>query len=593
MSELSKPKRSPFPASFWVANTMEIFERMAWYGFFTVSSLYITGAVEEGGLGFTSEQRGTLQGVITFILYLLPVLTGALADRFGYRKTFALAYTVMVPAYYLLGQFTTYETFFLAFLFVAVGAAIFKPVVTGTVARATDETNSSLGFGIFYMMVNIGGLLGPIVAGIIRGWSWDYVFIASSCWIGVNFIWLLLFYKEPTTESASAQKRTVKKVLSDMVEVMGNVRFFITVFVTLVLLMLGSQGWVGWTWVTIAVLSWLVLNLLLDVPLRRVRAVTSRQIPDSAGMTAGITEGSFRLVRNLAPMKIGNWRFALYLLILSGFWTSFNQIFITMPEYIRDFVDTSDMLGSLGGFFALISPIYPENIARILGEHIPSVAAMLSSEQLNELTHALYSGRIRVEPGQIEQLIEGTLAMGQAVTPEQLQGMAQQLIQIGHQVNPEYLIKFDAASIVVFQLLVSWVIARWRPFNAMVGGIIMASIGLSLAAFMHQGWPVVSSIVIFAFGEMMASPKSQEYIGRIAPMDKKALYMGYYFWAVALGNLFGGVLSGQLYGWLARDLQRPDLMWISFGALGLFTAVALVLYDRLIIRKMEAGKEMV
>ena len=50
-----------YPATFWVANTMEIFERMAWYGFYALSSLYITGPKETGGLGFTSVQRGQIQ----------------------------------------------------------------------------------------------------------------------------------------------------------------------------------------------------------------------------------------------------------------------------------------------------------------------------------------------------------------------------------------------------------------------------------------------------------------------------------------------------------------------------------------------------
>jgi MFS family permease len=86
---------------------------------------------------------------------------------------------------------------------------------------------------------------------------------------------------------------------------------------------------------------------------------------------------------------------------------------------------------------------------------------------------------------------------------------------------------------------------------------------------------------------MAASPKSQEYVGRIAPKQKVAMYMGFYFWTVALGNIFGGLLSGQLYGSLARDAGRPDIMWIIFGALGLFTALVLVLYDRLILGKGE------
>jgi len=558
--EALKP-RSSLPRSFWIANTMEIFERMAWYGFFSVSSLYITGAVTDGGLGFSSEQRGTLQGVITFILYLLPVLTGALADRFGFKKTFFIAYTIMVPAYFLLGQFTSYETFFLAFLMVAFGAATFKPVVTGTVAKCTDDSNASLGWGIFYMMVNIGGLMGPIAAGVVRGWSWDYVFIASACWIGVNYIWLLIFYKEPTTESTSSSRRSLKKVFSDMMEVMGNARFFITVFVILLVMMSASNGWINWGTTVVICVLWLAGNIVLDLALRKRG--------DKAFMP---------------PMRLGNWRFALYLLILSGFWTSFEQIWITMPEYIRDYVNTSDMIHSAGGFFQLISVIKPENIVRLLSEYPLAAGIMPDAGQLDALLHNLMDARIAVSPEQVQALIQPFLAAGQPLTQAQLTAIAERLIAMGRQVNPEYLIKFDAASIVVFQLLVSYIIARWNPINVMVAGIIVASIGIGATAFFHSGWFVVIAIVTFSFGEMIASPKSQEYISRIAPSDKKALYMGYYFWAVALGNLFGGILSGQGYGLMARDLGRPDLMWLLFGGLGLLSAAALVLYNKFVIR---------
>ena len=95
-----------------------------------------------------------------------------------------------------------------------------------------------------------------------------------------------------------------------------------------------------------------------------------------------------------------------------------------------------------------------------------------------------------------------------------------------------------------------------------------------------SGWLVVLAVFIFSIGEMMASPTSQEYIGSIAPKDKVALYMGYYFIAVALGNLFGNVLGGIVYGKLARDLGRPDLMWLVFGGMAFVTAVALALYNR-------------
>ena len=86
------------PSSFWLANVMEIFERMGWYGFFAVSSLYLTGAVEDGGLGFSSADRGVIQGLATFFLYLFPAVFGALADRYGFKRMFLASAVVMAPA---------------------------------------------------------------------------------------------------------------------------------------------------------------------------------------------------------------------------------------------------------------------------------------------------------------------------------------------------------------------------------------------------------------------------------------------------------------------------------------------------------------
>ncbi|RME36779.1 MAG: MFS transporter, partial [Planctomycetota bacterium] len=163
------------------------------------------------------------------------------------------------------------------------------------------------------------------------------------------------------------------------------------------------------------------------------------------------------------------------------------------------------------------------------------------------------------------------------------------VIHLGRQVNPEYIVNIDAGAIVLFQVLISYLMGRFHRFTTMVVGMVIAAVGIGLSAFAGgEGmvgvgaivWVAAAGILIFAFGEMMASPTSQEYIGRIAPQDKKALYMGYYFVAVALGNLFAGILSGELYGYFARDRQRPDVMWLVFGAIMLGTAVVFLLYDR-------------
>ena len=164
----------------------------------------------------------------------------------------------------------------------------------------------------------------------------------------------------------------------------------------------------------------------------------------------------------------------------------------------------------------------------------------------------------------------------------------------GRQVNPEHIVNIDALSIVILQVLISTLMARFHRFTTMIVGMVVAAVGIGLSAIAGGTMVgplggllivVIVGIVIFAIGEMMASPTSQEYVGRIAPRDKVALYMGYYFVAIALGNLFGGILSGQLYGKLARDMQRPDLMWMAFGALMLLTAFVFMLYNKFALPK--------
>ena len=499
-----------FPQTFWAANTMEIFERMAWYGFFAVSSLYISGSVESGGLGFSHEDRGVLQGVVTFFLYLFPVISGTLADRFGFKKVLIAAYCILVPAYFLLGQFTTFPTFFLAFMLVAIGAGTFKPVITGSITKSTDDNTSSMGFGIFYMMVNIGGFVGPIIAGIVRAWSWDYVFIASSIWIAFNFIVVSLFYKEPA-KVGNASGKKLKTVFSEMVDVLGNGRFFVFVFGMLFILVMGSKftsdGTFSWLQIILISAGWIVLNFGYDLIL-----FASRR------------ENDFWLMQR---MKLGDWKFSLFLLLMSGFWTSFNQIFYTLNVYIEDFVDTGDLMSSVISFMGFIG----------FGNYIQDFKDLM------------------VIPGQI---------------------------------NPEYIININAGSIIIFQVAVSYFVTRLKPFTTIFWGTMITVVSFAVLIWGTTGWSVVIGLVIFSFGEMMASPKSKEYTGKIAPPDKVAMYMGYFYWCVALGNLFGGILSGQFYALFARDMQRPDLMWLTFAVIALITAVLIFIYDRLVIKKKAA-----
>jgi len=190
--------------TFWVASVMELFERWAWYGLFAVLALYLTGSTDEGGLGFTHTEKGQIMGIVTAILYLLPMITGVIADKIGYKLSLVIAYILLITGYYFMGEVSSYTSVFLVFLWVAVGAAMFKPVASAIITKNTNESNSTLGFGIFYMMVNIGGFVGPAFSSTLRTqFGWKIIFLQAAIVIAINLIILLLFYKEEGREKST------------------------------------------------------------------------------------------------------------------------------------------------------------------------------------------------------------------------------------------------------------------------------------------------------------------------------------------------------------------------------------------------------
>src|SRR5512136_1921039 len=105
---------SDYPRTFWVANVMELFERAAYYGLNSVLGGYLTLAVAEGGLGFSTQAVGFLQGVVYACTYVLPILGGALADRYGYRRMLLVAFSLLSAGYFASGHASAYGVVFLA-----------------------------------------------------------------------------------------------------------------------------------------------------------------------------------------------------------------------------------------------------------------------------------------------------------------------------------------------------------------------------------------------------------------------------------------------------------------------------------------------
>ncbi|MDF9830814.1 MFS transporter [Parabacteroides sp. PF5-6] len=464
-----------FPRTFWVANTIELFERWAWYGFFMLFANYLTGSSDMGGLEFSQSQKGIIMGVGTGILYFLPVLTGAIADRYGYKKVLSLAFIIYASAFILFPLFSTFTAVFLIYLYLAVGAALFKPVISATIAKTTTDETSSIGFGIFYMMVNIGAFFGPMVTLLFKGTS-HLIFYVSAGIIMINFI-LLLFYKEPgrkEVEKESSLWQTFGTIFKNMVSIFADLKFLV------------------------------------------------------------------------------------FLLIVAGFWTMYHQLFFTLPVFIAQWVDTS----VLYYFF---------------DQYIPFISANYSPA-----------------PGELDA---------------------------------EFVTNFDAMYIILFQVIVSSIVMRLKPLKSMMSGFLVCSIGMSLTLVSQNVLFTIVAILIFALGEMAGSPKITEYIGRIAPADKKALYMGYSFIPVFIGNILAGIISGVVYQRMSdkvtiterfvsekglqiqeglstsayfdevarqvsltpRELTNllwetysPSDLWMVLFAIGMAAAVALYFYDRML-----------
>ncbi|MGQ9854989.1 MAG: MFS transporter, partial [Candidatus Oleimicrobiaceae bacterium] len=145
MEEQSTSRLRGFSGTFWLAIVFEFFERGAYYGMMSFLSVYLTEQ-----LHFSKESVGLIKGTIQPLLYFLPILSGAIADRFGYRRTLLIAFSLLGGGYFLTSQVTSYTAVFLALVVMGLGAGIFKPIISSTIARTTDETTSSLGFGIYY-----------------------------------------------------------------------------------------------------------------------------------------------------------------------------------------------------------------------------------------------------------------------------------------------------------------------------------------------------------------------------------------------------------------------------------------------------------
>jgi len=216
-----------FPSTFWIANVMELFERGAYYGMNAVLAVYLTNK-SGGALGISEDRAGFLQGIVYALTYVVPILGGALADRYGYRRMLMVAFALLTGGYYLSAAAGSYGVIFVTLALMALGAGLFKPIISGTIARTTTEATSGFGFGLYYWMINFGALVAPLVISVLHKKSWSYVFLFSGTCTLLMFLPALFLFKDPPKPAST---KSLREVLTGAATVLSDSRFMLMVFI--------------------------------------------------------------------------------------------------------------------------------------------------------------------------------------------------------------------------------------------------------------------------------------------------------------------------------------------------------------------------
>ena len=296
--------RTGFERPFWVANISEIFERLSYYGAFSSLALYL-----QDKLNFSTQQTGTLTGIFGGMVWFLAIFGGAAADRLGFRRALSIAYLILATAYFLIGSIgaswlapvrsVVPLSLFVGFILVlpALGIAMVKPCVVGTTARASKENVRSIGYSIYYTLVNIGGAAGPYVASMAhRHLGIENVYRVAALSVFAMFFFVLFLFREPR-KASDAPIPSVAEVARNFCVVLGNYRLVLTTLAIAAVLAIVSFGfsmfvvpWWGWTVLAIVAL---------------------------AGMS----------------------RFMWFLIIFTGYWVVFWQQYISLPVYIHNYIN--------------------------------------------------------------------------------------------------------------------------------------------------------------------------------------------------------------------------------------------------------------
>jgi len=595
------------PFNFWISNFMEVLERLAFFSTRAVAPLYLVVGAYRGGLGLSYTEKSLIFTVWALIQCLVPMVSGGYTERYGYRKSLALAFLINIAGYCLMGLSGGFWSFFIAGCLVGLGTAIFKPPVQGTIAKTTTPANSSVAWGVFYLVVNIGGFVAPVLAATVRGDThFRYVFFVAAFVTALNFIPAFLLYREPEKAPKTeeeAEKSPVEVFLDSIATMFRDAHLvvFLLIFSGFWLMFMQLfdtfpnfvDEWMNTRDVAPAFQTVLGKGTVYQAP-RLSRIDLAKKLPEwgkdfqvplaKKGVKVRVrVEGTPRIlalerdVKSLADSMVKSAAAAFHgkgeILLTAGVK---GKGHVTLKVSLPPGAPQGKLLSAITDPKALAG-LEKEVASREGGksggaEEAAGRAARLWSSlylaRVISLENGFSFGTVREKEG--KEALQALL--GKDVTPWKKGETAGSMPvrkrrvhlredRVG-QTKAEMIMNIDTFAIILFMIPIAAFTGLLPPMVALILGMVISLVGFIGAGYSSSGGLACLMIFVFAVGEMTCSPKFSEFIGLIAPPDKKALYMGYSNMPFAIGWAGGNLIAGPLFDALSKkaSLAREYLV---------------------------------
>ncbi len=161
----------------------EFWERFSYYGMRALLVLFMVASIETGGLGLDDKSATAIYGLYTMFVYLLALPGGWLADRFfGLQKAVLYGGIIIACGHFAMAVPTT-EFFFIGLILIVIGTGLLKPNISSIVGglyKDNEPARRDAGFSIFYMGINLGAVVAPLITGYLgESINWHFGFAAA------------------------------------------------------------------------------------------------------------------------------------------------------------------------------------------------------------------------------------------------------------------------------------------------------------------------------------------------------------------------------------------------------------------------------